>query len=124
MACAQVRIDYPAFEHGEEPPELGARAAPPFVRPLTAVLPHAFEPETGGESIVMLGAPHGATHWEAIHAVRYEEDLEREALRLGKEEMRVLIPYAGIFCAFARADDLHDDLTAVRAHPLIAREWL
>ena len=45
--------------------------APPTHVPLTAppqVMPHCFDPAGGEESVVMLGAPHGATAWTRIHA--------------------------------------------------------
>ena len=52
-ARMQVRVDYPAFEGDEEPPELGAPTAAPFVQPLTLIMPHCFDPTEGEESCVV-----------------------------------------------------------------------
>ena len=59
-----VRVDYPAFEEGEAPPDLGEPVAPPFDEPLILSMPHSFHPTDGYESCVFLGAPHGGTECE------------------------------------------------------------
>ena len=33
---------------------------------LTLVIPHCFSPADGAESVVLLGAPHGARRWQAL----------------------------------------------------------
>ena len=88
-----VRIDYPAFEAGSEPPELGGQVAPPFLKPLTLIMPHCFDPKEGEESCVLVGAPHGGTHWEYLHKVDDANDLSTDDLSLHGGEMRVNIPY-------------------------------
>ena len=109
-----VRIDYPAFEAGEEEDmlELGAARAPPFKTPLTLVMPHCFDPSEAEASCVMLGAPHGAERWEKVHAVDDGADLSRDDLFFDGAELRASIPYAGIFCGFSSPD--LEDVAAVR----------
>ncbi|KOO25935.1 hypothetical protein Ctob_004480 [Chrysochromulina tobinii] len=45
-----VRIDFPAFENGEEPPDLGGPIAPPFETPFILTMPHCFDPADGMQS--------------------------------------------------------------------------
>lgn len=87
MFSPVVQVDFPAFEDGEEPPELGEQQAPPFRTPLTLIMPHCFDPKDGKESCVLLGAAHGAMGWERIN--NRVHDVE---LRQG--EMAVKIPCA------------------------------
>lgn len=62
-----VRVDYPAFEKDHKPPQLGGRAAPRFLKPLTLIVPHCFDAREGAESIaIVAGAPHGAVSWEPL----------------------------------------------------------
>ena len=94
-----VRVDCPAFANGE-PPELGSPFAPRFNKPLTLVIPHCFDAREGEEPIAMIaGAPHGATSWEHV---AYCGDDGSDTVQLAGHEMRVKIPYAGVFAAFAR----------------------
>ena len=96
-----VRIDFPAFENGE-PPEMGSARAPHFLKPLTLVMPHCFDTRDDGAegSIAMLGgAPHGATKWEPIGTGGADDP---NAIELKADEIRVKIPYAGTFAAFAK----------------------
>ncbi len=110
-----VRIDYPAFEDGLELPELGAAQAPPFRAPLTLVLPHCFDPRDGKESVVMLGAPHGALHWQPIgHRQAAPNERLGDGVELDGHEMRVSIPFAGIFCAFSSTTV--EDIAAARIY--------
>ena len=103
MPCSPiVRIDFPAFERGREPPALGDDPAPRFLKPLTLVMPHNFDAREDQESIAMLaGAAHGATRWEPL-ATAEASSATRGGLKLHGTEMRVSIPYAGTFCAFPR----------------------
>ena len=42
-----VRVDFPAFEegmHGHQAPELGDTAAAPFLKPISLIMPHCFDP--------------------------------------------------------------------------------
>ena len=115
MFSPVIRVDYPAFEDGQEPPGLGEPQAPPFRKPLTLVMPHCFDPKEGKESCVMLGAAHGALHWERIDEVPGGHTLEIE-----QGEMSVAIPYAGIFCAFTSTEA--EDIAAVRFHLFVMPE--
>ena len=163
-----VRVDYPAFTHDNEMPELGVTTASHFLKPLTLIMPHNFDTRDDQEAIATLaGAPHGATSWEPIAKQRSlhidplevkirlftgardpqnpvklhmslfrgqlmefedgiqmhkngegsingtESSVSRDGLltRLScsilarlQPEMRVNIPYAGIFCAFPSKD--------------------
>ena len=59
--------------------------------PPTLVMPHAFCPTEGHESIVLLGAPHGTTQWQVL-----ESNLLSNPITLVNEEMRVKLPYPGV----------------------------
>lgn len=114
-----VRVDYPAFEDGEEPPELGAPSPPPFLTPITLVMPHCFDGRSCEASLAaMCGAPHGALQWKAINALNDETDLGMHAVQIDQDEMRISIPHSGIFCAFSRSKDmgLEADTCAARFH--------
>ena len=99
-----VRVDYPFEAFEGETPELDITRGANFKNPLRLIMPHCFDEHNGEESCVMLGAPHGATQWELIHVVDDSGDLERDDLSLRPGEMNVMIPYAGIFCAFSSPD--------------------
>ena len=107
-----VRVDFPAFEDGVEPPGPEDPKQPPFAKPLTLIMPHCFDKNEGEESCVVLGVPHGGTEWEAIHGVRTEIDTQVDHLQLVDNEMRLMIPYAGIFCGFSHPDI--EDICMVR----------
>mmetsp|Transcript_80781 Transcript_80781/g.160512 ORF Transcript_80781/g.160512 Transcript_80781/m.160512 type:complete len:891 (-) Transcript_80781:425-3097(-) len=112
-----VRIDYPAFASNDEVPEVGANRLPPFAKPLTLVMPHCFSNRSvqeGEESVVMLGAPHGAKNWEHIHVVTTTQDTEVDSCVLEGQMMRVQVPYAGHFCAFSDPD--REDIAMARFH--------
>ena len=110
-----VRVDYPAMAEDPTPELTTSAAAMPFVRPLTLVMPHSFDPKEGEESCVMLGAAHGAAQWEAIHRVTAEGGgVSRDDLILDGHMLRATIPYAGTFCGFSSPDV--DDIAAVRFH--------
>ena len=79
-------------------------------------MPHCFDPKDGEESVVMLGAPHGATAWRAIHAVHDvthadRADLTHDDLVLDGTELRARIPFAGTFCAFSSPEVLTITIT-------------
>ena len=94
-----IRVDFPAFVDGE-PPELGAPSAVDFAKPLTLIIPHCFDPRDGEEAIAMVaGAPHGATCWQTV---AHDGDEDDEAIEFRGQEMRIPVPYAGIFGAFAK----------------------
>ena len=96
-----VRVDYPAFQNGETP-LLGSAPAPRFRKPLTLIVPHCFDDREGQEMIAMLGgAPHGAASWEPLARGDLSSSTRDEVVLHGTE-MRVNIPYAGTFCAFAK----------------------
>lgn len=61
-----IRLDAPAFMNGNEPPALGSEPSAPFPSKVTLIMPHCFDPREGMESVVVLGAAHGATNWEPI----------------------------------------------------------
>ena len=125
-----VRIDFPVAGGGAAAAaaagrggtaEMAEAAAPeirgtareaPFARPLTLVMPHCFSPDHGGESCVLLGAPHGALAWQRLHVVDSADDLERRDVAISAGEMRVAVPFAGIFCAFSSREVA--DLAACR----------
>ena len=122
-----VRIEYPAFESGvREAPELGGPQAPAFKRPLALTLPHCFQPELIHQSSMLLGAPHGASHWEHIaDGILYEDDdLINEAL-VEKNSLQVKLPYAGTFCLVTNPD-VDENVMAARffvfANPSLARD--
>jgi len=37
-----------------------------FLQPIELLLPHAFHPEDGAESVVMLGARAGSSEWQPL----------------------------------------------------------
>ena len=76
--------------HGSAEPELGDEPAPAFAKPLTLVLPHCFDPREGVESVVMLGAPHGATTWSQIDKGTSAGELGRKHLTHAIELPRCL----------------------------------
>lgn len=115
-----VRIDFPAFENGEEPPDLGGPIAPPFETPFILTMPHCFDPADGMQSCVFLSAPHGGMTWEAPHAVSPNSsrpssptaNFEGPMLELQEDQMRAMMPYAGLCCVFT--NPTMEDLAAVR----------
>ena len=97
-----VRIDYPAFGGAEAAaPELGSPPAPRFRKPLTLVIPHCFDAREDAESIAMVaGAAHGSGRWAPVASDDPSDP--SDGIDIVGKEMRVSIPYAGIFCAFAK----------------------
>ena len=79
------------------------------------VVPHCFDPAEGDASCDMLGAPHGATQWEVIHAGgAANETGAPPALTLHEGHMRVKVPYAGLFGAFVSCE--RAEICAARFH--------
>ena len=69
--------------------------------PLTLVMPHAFCPSEGLESIVMLGAPTHADAWQRVQTDVRGEELDHSPIALDGGSIRVELPFLGVFCAFS-----------------------
>ena len=65
------------------------------------------------ESLIFLCAPHGGTVWEA-QAALFPGENSAPPLQMLDREMRVQIPYAGIFAAFT--SPVVEDIAACRFH--------
>ena len=93
-----IQVAFPAVEDRQgvgrnHVTELSSKQAKRFVRPLTLRMPHCFAPEAGVASVVMVGAPHGATQWERIDLVRSSEDVKAGgALCMNGAELSVSLP--------------------------------
>lgn len=113
-----VRIDFPAAAPSGAgsalslvpPPNTASEGR--FAQPLTLVMPHAYCPEDGAESVVMLGAAHGSDRWEDLALLNYGGGSVVQAAVIEGGEMRVSVPFAGIFCAFSSPDV--EDICQVR----------
>ena len=109
-----VRVDFPAFENGDEPPELGSEAAPPLPVPVTLIVPHSFDPKRGERMVDMAGAPHGGLKWQRLNMENNLSELRRDDLRMDGRDLRVNVPYAGTFCAFMNSAEA--DVCATRLY--------
>ena len=97
-------------ETTEEADATTTGTAKTFDTPLTLVVPHCFSPAEGTESVVLLGAPVGATRWEVLDALSTAD--MTTPFSLGATHMRVRAPYAGLFCAFSSPEV--EDIAQVR----------
>jgi len=118
-----VDEDGGAGEQGEYPftpiVELRCEGMSPdedFLAPVELMLPHAFHPDDGQESVVMLGAKQGATEWSAlpIGSVKEIGGPDEEGIAY----LKVSVMHPGIYCAFSSPEV--EDTCSVRLYVMIA----
>ena len=87
-----------------------------FLAPVELVMPHCFCSKEGRDCVVMLACKHGESSWRQLPNAAVKEI--GEPTDEGFAEMKVEVPYPGIFCAFSSPEV--EDTCLVRLYVMLA----